>query len=164
MALFLSRSTHKVDKKGRVSVPAAFRAALGEALGDGIALTKPVSGVPAIEATPMARVMARIEQLDMIQQDTFMHQSFSMVTLGNMRQTAIDGDGRMILPDDLMNFAGVTDSAVFIGLGRTFQIWEAERLETTMREAEEVAKQNAEMLPRLGSVAPAPAPASGSEP
>ena len=151
MALFLSRSTHKVDKKGRVSVPAAFRAALGDALGDGIALTKPLNRLTTIEATPMARVMARIEQLEALNQDTPQHQAFAMVTLGNMRQVGVDGDGRMILPEDLMTFAGITDSAVFVGLGRTFQIWEASALDAYMIEAEAMAEENVAMLPKLGA-------------
>ncbi len=152
MALFLSRSTHKVDKKGRVSVPAAFRSALGEALGDGVALTKPMNRQKAIEATPMARVMARIEQLDSLKSDSAQHAAIAMVTLGNMRQTSIDGDGRMILPEDLMAHAGITDMAVFVGLGRTFQIWEAKALDAYMQEAEAIAEESIDMLPSLNAL------------
>lgn len=152
MALFLSRSTHKVDKKGRVSVPAAFRSALGDALGDGIALTKPVNRQKAIEAAPMARVLARMDQLDTLNPDTREYAAISMVTLGNMRQVSIDGDGRMILPEDMLAYAGITESAVFVGLGRTFQIWEAEALDAYMQEAETIAAENINMLPSLGSL------------
>jgi len=159
MALFLSRSTHKVDKKGRVSVPAAFRAALGEALAGGIALTKPVNRQKAIEATPMARVMARLAQLDTLKSDSPQRDAMAMVTLGNMRQTSIDGDGRMILPEDLMAHAGITDMAVFVGLGHTFQVWEAQALDAYMNEAEAIAQESVDLLPSLSAIT---VPDSGS--
>jgi len=152
MALFLSRSTHKVDRKGRVSVPAAFRAALGEAIGDGIALTKPLNRQKAIEATPMPRVMARLAQLDTLKSDSPQRAAIAMVTLGNMRQISIDGDGRMILPEDLMAHAGISDMAVFVGLGHTFQVWEASALDAYMSEAEAIAEESADMLPSLDSL------------
>ena len=152
MALFLSRSTHKVDKKGRVSVPAAFRSALGPALGDGVVLAKPLTGQHSIEATPMARVQARLAQLDTLKSDSSQRAAFMMMTLGNMRLTGIDGDGRMILPEDLMENIGITDSAVFVGLGHTFQIWEQTALDAYMHEAQAIALENADMLPSLDSL------------
>jgi MraZ protein len=77
-----------------------------------------------------------------------------------MRQVAVDGDGRMILPEDLMAFAGITDSAVFVGLGRTFQIWEASALDAYMIEAEALAEENVTMLPKIGGARTAEPPAA----
>ncbi len=154
MALFLSRSVHKVDKKGRVSVPAAFRAALGEAISEGIALTKPMNRLTCIEASTMKRVGERIEQLEKMNEDTSEHAAFAMVTLGNMRQVPFDGEGRIVLPADFMAFAGVTDSAVFVGLGKTFQIWEQAALDAYMAEAEAIAAQNIAMLNKPAPPAP----------
>ena len=152
MALFLSRSTHKVDKKGRVSVPAAFRSALGDALGEGVGLAEPITGQQAIEATPMARIVARLAQLDTLKSDSPQRAALVMMTLGNTRQVTIDGDGRMILPEDLIAHAGIGDTAVFVGLGHTFQIWEPKALDTYMTEAAAIARESADMLPSLSSL------------
>ena len=152
MALFLSRSTHKVDKKGRVSVPAAFRSALGDTLGEGIALTKPITRQKAIEGTPMPQVMARIAQLDTLKTDSPQRAAIAMMTLGTMRQISIDGDGRMILPEELMEYAGIKTEAVFVGLGHTFQIWEGTALDAYIIEAEALAQEAADMLPSLDSL------------
>ena len=146
MALFLSRSVHKVDKKGRVSVPAAFRAALGDQLSEGIALTKPVNRLAAIEASPISRVNARMEQLETLNENMPHVAALAMVTLGNMRKIPFDGEGRIILPEDLISYAGITDSAVFVGLGKYFQIWEANALEAYMLEAEAMAAQHLDLL------------------
>ena len=152
MALFLSRSTHKVDKKGRVSVPAAFRSALGEAIADGIALTQPVTGESAIEAAPMAQIRARVAQLDTLPPESADRKALAMMMLGTVDRVSIDGDGRIILPEELKDFTGIDDMAVFVGLGHTFQVWEPEALKTYMVEAAERARKSAAMLPSLSSL------------
>lgn len=157
MALFLSRSVHKVDKKGRVSVPAAFRSALGDVLTAGLALTKPVNRLGCIEAAPMARAYERLDQLARLNQDSPQYSALAMVTLGNMRETHFDPEGRIVLPGDLMAHAGIDDSAVFVGMGRTFQIWQSDRLDAYMLQAEELAAQNLALLnPTPPATAPSP--------
>jgi len=152
MALFLSRSTHKVDKKGRVSVPAAFRAALGENIAKGIGLAKPLAGQNAIEATPMERVEQRIAQLDTLQDDSLEFAAYAMLMMGSVRNVSIDGDGRMILPEDMMEDVGITDSAVFVGIGHTFQIWEQKALDAFTVEAQAIARESGGRLPSLASL------------
>jgi len=152
MALFLARSTHKVDRKGRVSVPAAFRSALGEAIADGISLTQPVTGEAAIEAAPMAQIHARLAQLDTLPPESADRKALAMMMLGTVDRVSIDGDGRIILPEELKEFTGIDDMAVFVGLGHTFQIWEPEALKAYMIEAAALARKSAAMLPSLSSL------------
>jgi len=45
---------------------------------------------------------------------------------GSMEEIAIDGSGRIILPPGLRRRAGITDSAMFVGTGETFEIWSPE--------------------------------------
>ena len=44
-------------------------------------------------------------------------------------QQAFDPEGRVMLPEDLLSHAGISDQAVFAGYGSTFQIWEPAGLE-----------------------------------
>ena len=153
MALFLSRSTHKVDKKGRVSVPAAFRSALGNDIGKGIGLSRPLAGQNAIEATPMSQVEERMAQIDTMASDSLQYAAYAHLLMGAVRTVAIDSDGRMILPEDLLTEAGITDSAVFVGLGRTFQIWEQRALDAFTIEAQAlVAQDKGGRLPSVASL------------
>lgn len=161
MALFLSRSVNKVDKKGRVSVPAPFRAALGEEITDGIALTKPVSRLDCIEAAPMSRAHQRMAQLDELDEDDEDHWALAMVALGNMRQVTFDPEGRIILPEDLKEFAGIDDTAVFVGMGKTFQIWHPDRLTVRMAEAEEIAARLPKKRAAMKAKPPSPTGENG---
>ena len=46
-----------------------------------------------------------------------------------------DREGRIVLPEALVRHAGLSDSAVFMGLGRTFQVWEPAAAEQRREEA-----------------------------
>lgn len=146
MALFLSRSVHKVDKKGRVSVPSGFRAALGDELTQGLALNMPIVGFPCIEAQPYAKLEERVALLDTLPVDEAEAMSLAHQLLGTLAHVTFDPEGRIVLPDYLMEYAGITVSATFVGLGRTFQIWEAEALAAHDIATRTVARDNIKML------------------
>jgi len=72
-----------------------------------------------------------------------------------LTHATFDGEGRIVLPPYLMEYAGITDSATFVGVGRTFQIWEAEALAAHDIATRTVARDNIKLLRK-----PAP-PAEG---
>ncbi len=123
MALFLSSFQNKIDKKGRVSVPAPFRAVLA---------TQPFQGIiayasfvnPCIEACGMERltkISQRIEELDPFSEE---RDAFATTILGGSVQLTFDGEGRILLPELLLSVASLTENAMFVGKGETFEIWE----------------------------------------
>ena len=156
MALFLSRSVHKVDKKGRVSVPSGFRAALGDELARGLALNIPLVGFACIEASPYSKIEQRIAKLDELPTDEAEAMALAHQLMGSMTHATFDAEGRIVLPDYLMVHAGIADSATFVGLGRSFQIWEAAALAEHDVVTRDVARKNIHMLrkPAAGPLTP----------
>lgn len=146
MKLFLSRSVHKVDKKGRVSVPSGFRTVLGERLSDGLGLNIPLSGIKCIEASPFEHVEERFMQLSRLNADLPEPSALFHQCLGSLAQAPVDKEGRIVLPPHLMEHAGIVDSAIFVGMGHTFQIWEAEALAARDAYTAEVARNNIHLL------------------
>ena len=146
MALFLSTYINRVDKKGRVSFPASFRAALmGQPVTDqafqGVVLFRSNTH-DALEGFSMSRMEELSQRIDNF--DMFSPEQDDMATAIFAESVAlsIDGDGRIILPQDLLDFAGITEQAAFVGLGPKFQIWEPSRLEARKKQARDsVAKQ-----------------------
>ncbi len=57
------------------------------------------------------------------------------------RPLAFDKDGRITLSQDLMQYAGITTSACFVGRGKTFQIWQKDAFEDYQKEARSRLKQ-----------------------
>jgi transcriptional regulator MraZ len=122
MALFLSTYVNKVDKKGRVSVPASFRATLsGQTFAGIVAFRSP--NFPALEACGgdrMERLSRSLDDLPMFSRE---QDDLAALIFAGSFQLPFDGDGRIVLPEALASHAQITDRAAFIGRGPMFQIW-----------------------------------------
>ena len=123
MGLFLSSFTNRLDAKGRLSVPSAFRAAVGGEAFAGVVLFRSFTG-KCIEGMPMSRMESiadATEKMDMF--DAKLDELTAML-FADARQLAFDVTGRIVVPKDLLDHAGIATDAVFVGRGRGFQIWE----------------------------------------
>jgi MraZ protein len=122
MALFLSTHINKIDKKGRVSVPAPFRAELSDESFKGVVLFR--SNVhDCLEGFAWSYMQELGQRLDDF--DLFSAEQDDLATsiFGTAVQLSMDGDGRIILPADLIEFSGLNEKVSFVGMGAKFQIW-----------------------------------------
>jgi MraZ protein len=144
--LFLSTYVNKVDRKGRVSVPATFRSALQGQSFHGIITFRSYKD-PAIIGCGMdfmERLSTSVTELDLFS-DT--QDDLSATIFADSRQLTLDGDGRVSLPGELAEFAGINDQAAFVGRGATFEIWEPAAFEQRLAAARERAKSQGATLP-----------------
>ena len=144
MALFLSTFENKIDSKGRLSVPAPFRASL-EASHAPLYLYKSLL-VPCIEGCGPQRINQIVDAIDMM--DSLSEDAATLTTmLSSAQEMRIDSEGRISLPADFIEFADLTKTALFAGIGRSFQIWHPEKF----RERDSTARENAKLngLPKL---------------
>ncbi|MET0155853.1 MAG: cell division/cell wall cluster transcriptional repressor MraZ [Rickettsiales bacterium] len=154
MALFLSTFTNKIDKKGRVSVPATFRAALGTEAYQGI-VAYPSFVNDCVEACGMTRMEHMYESIDAMDPFSEEREAFASSILGNSTQIPFDGDGRIVLPEKLIETAGVDEQAVFVGKGKMFEIWKPETFADHAEKMRELAKLHRSALrfsPKAGGV------------
>lgn len=151
MALFLSTFENKVDKKGRVSVPASFRTAVATSHFQGIAVYRHLS-LPCVEGADISF----LEQLsDQLYEDfgPFDTDQLSVATsiLAEADQLGFDSEGRVLLPASMKEFMGVGAHATFVGLGRKFQIWAPDRFAEHRQEQRAVAADKITKLPPFGA-------------
>jgi len=125
-APFLGTYFNKVDRKGRVSVPAPFRQVLAADSFPGIVCfaAPRAQAVQGCGLGLMTDLMESVDQTFDLFSDDQEAMAFSLFS--DARQLAWDSGGRVQLPDDLLEHAGITEKAVFAGLGRFFHIWEPE--------------------------------------
>lgn len=151
MTLFLSTHMNKVDKKGRVSVPAQFRAELAGESYQGIVLIR--SNIhPALEGfawSHMAEIGKRLDNFDMFSED---QDDLATSLFGEAVQVPFDGDGRIVLPVELMEFSGIVERASFVGMGGKFQIWDPDILAKRKEEARRAVRDKGLTLPKGGAV------------
>ena len=123
MALLVGRHLNKIDKKGRVSVPKPYREAV---LAEGFAgvYIYPYFKYPALEGAGeafMQRISASLE--DNLELFSDAQEDLAAITLENTFQLAFDPEGRITLPSELCQHAGLDGQALFVGRGSRFQIW-----------------------------------------
>ena len=145
MPLFLSTITNKVDKKGRVSVPAPFRAALASQGWPGIVCYNSFVH-PAIEGCDLSYMERLSESIDEFAPYTDEHEAFATTILAGSVQLSFDSEGRVLIPDALLSHAGIVDRATFVGRGKTFQIWEPEAFADHISSVREVARTRRDSL------------------
>ena len=134
MDRFVSNTTLRLNSKGRVSIPASFRSVLTRDGFEGL-YCYPALDRPAIDAGGNA-LMTEIEAL-IARYAPFSEEreQFALALYGTSETLKVDGEGRVVLSENLKRHAGVTDAVTFVGLGHKFQIWEPGRFQNELAEA-----------------------------
>lgn len=121
MSDFIGRYLNKVDKKGRVSVPAGWRPSLISKDFSGIIAQSSLSE-KAIDAYPRDYLELLQGKLDLNDPLLEENEYESTVIFGGS-VLSFDSEGRVVLSDSLRNEINLTSEALFVGMGRRFRIW-----------------------------------------
>lgn len=142
--MFIGEYQHTTDDKGRIAVPAKFRASLGEraivtrgldrclfvfAGGDWVKLAEKINALPLVQAD--ARAFARL-------------------MLAGAMEVELDNQGRILLPDYLRTYAKIGKQAVIAGLYSRIEIWDESAWKEYKAGAEAESDGIAEKLSALG--------------
>ena len=145
MSLFLSTFTNKVDAKSRVSVPAAFRGVVSKEDDSSIVLYRSFVN-KCIEGCTLSRIemiSASIDNLDPYSEE---RDAFATLILGECEQVKWDKDGRIVLSAKLLEYADIKSQAVFVGKGKSFELWEPDLFAEHKVKIQEIAKKKRDML------------------
>ncbi|GGA13309.1 division/cell wall cluster transcriptional repressor MraZ [Neptunicoccus cionae] len=128
---FRGESVHKVDAKGRVSIPAAFRRVLEEGDPDWTEGLHPnlvlVYGGKArnfIEGYTMTSMEEVDDKIAALPRGSKRRRALEHMFSGQSVQLSVDETGRLVLSPKLRSKIGITKEATFVATGDTFQIWE----------------------------------------
>lgn len=123
---FISTVPGSLDSKGRVCIPATYRHILAAQNTSGVYIC-PSFIDPALDAfgqTLLDSISARLAA-----QDPFFSASFddeATALIARTQNLPIDENGRVRIPDALIEHAGLKDRIVFVGKAQKFQIWDAD--------------------------------------
>ena len=137
--LFMDTISNKVDAKGRVSLPSDYRAIVKE-LSTEIVCYRSLNA-PCIEGCledTLDKLATEIENSTDFFSET--QDNLTNLIFGDAKRFPFDSTGRIVLSEKLLKHAGITDTAVFVGKGRKFQIWTPENW------AKEEARIRAEVM------------------
>src|SRR5215217_3897596 len=125
MDRFVSNFTNRLDAKGRVSIPAPFRAVLARDGFEGL-YVHPALDAPALDAGGnflLNEIDAFLQTLAPYSEE---RDRLSTALFGTSEILKVDPEGRVVLTESVKAHAGISDSVTFVGLGHKFQIWEPE--------------------------------------
>ena len=139
--MLIGEYTHTIDSKKRVALPAKFRKEVGKKLVvthglDGCLFLYPVSEWKGISK--------KISDMGMAQADT---RGFNRFILSGAVEVEPDSLGRILIPEFLCEFAGLSSKVVFAGVHSRIEVWDESRWRTYK---EHINKQAAEMAEKLG--------------
>ena len=140
---FISTVPGSLDSKGRVCIPATYRHILAAQNTSGVYIC-PSFIDPALDAfgqTLLDSISARLAA-----QDPFFSASFddeATALIARTQALPIDENGRVRIPDAMIEHAGLKDKIVFVGKAQKFQIWDADAYAPI--EAEALARVKAKM-------------------
>jgi len=143
--MFLSSYENKLDKKGRVSVPASFRSYLSSIGYNGF-VTYPSFNHEALEACSEDRIEKLSNTIDSLNPFEEKRDYFATSVLSESVSLQFDSEGRVLITDKLLNHAKIKNSILFVGLGKTFQIWEPKFFEKFKIVAKKKSYQNRSSL------------------
>jgi len=153
MDRFVSTFTNKIDAKGRLSIPAPFRAVLDRdrytgAPGSGL-YCYPSLDAPALDAGG-ERLAQKIDGLlGGLPDYSDERDELAVALYGEAQFIAIDADGRIVLPKELRARIGLAEGVAevaFVGLGDKFQLWSPDRFEERRARAREKVRQHRQLL------------------
>ena len=149
--LFFSTFVNKVDRKGRVSVPATFRAAVADQSFPGVVVF-PSFKYEALDASGIKRMEEMSARMNTLEEFSEDHENLGML-FASSQALPFDTEGRIVLPENLVEFAHIADAAAFVGLGKNFQIWEPTRFSDHQATLRERARRQGTRLPPQGGSA-----------
>jgi MraZ protein len=126
MSVFLSSFVNRLDKKGRVSVPAPFRAALGPD-ASGIVVFRSLQH-EALDGCSIEHLELLSQSLEKQDLAPDVYEMIETTIFGGSVQLPFDGEGRITLPQNLASAVGIEAEVAFVGRRKTFQLWEPKRL------------------------------------
>ncbi len=132
--MFFSTFTNRIDKKGRVSVPAPFRAVLTKE-GAGEVYVNAALGASCLHCFGPHYFQKMQKVLDAMDPFSPERDALATVIFGETTPVSIDADGRIVLPAALGQYAKLNEEAAFVGKGDVFEIWEPAALAAQTKKA-----------------------------
>lgn len=122
-AEFSGNYTHNIDPKGRATIPAAYREALG--YGFTIGLNNEFN---AIALYPIDKWQDMSAQLDRIPDSDVRGMAYvRLIKAFSFTNQSLDSQGRVLLPAVLRQKVGMDKAIRFAGMGRWLEIWDEDR-------------------------------------
>jgi|TARA_B110000967_G_C18824965_1_gene530830 MraZ protein len=141
----MSSAINKIDSKGRISIPAPFRSVLEFQGYPGVYLF-PSFTSKAVDGGGqdlIDQISLSVEKMQLFAEET---DALSTALFADTYSLSYDQDGRISLPEILIEHANLSEKVIFVGQGRKFQMWNPDDFNEFKREAKIKALENRNLI------------------
>jgi MraZ protein len=124
----------KADAKGRVMVPAPLKKQLTPVMTEGFVIKRAVFQ-PCLEMYPMAEWNALMEKVGALNRFNRKNNDFIRRFTAGVKTVELDVSGRLLIPKDLLLFAGITKEIVVSSAINIVEIWDKTKYEKAINDA-----------------------------
>jgi len=144
--MFRGRSRHTLDEKGRLAIPARFKEFLNQREDDCLVLTNHLNCLWAFARDDWNKIEEKAAELSLFDRavNTYRRYFISGAQKCAMKQ------GRITIPPDLREIAGLRKEVVLVGELKLFEIWDRERWEEEFHRARKSFLEDSQILSELG--------------
>ena len=141
----MSSTVNKIDSKGRISIPAPFRSVLEFQGYPGVYLFPSFtsSAIDGGGQELMDQISLSVEKMQLFSEET---DALSTALFSDTFSLSYDQDGRISLPELLIEHANLSEHVIFVGQGRKFQMWNPDDFKLFKREAKIKALENRNLI------------------
>lgn len=142
--MFLGEYDHTIDDKGRLAIPARFR----EELGEGVVITRGFEH--CLMGFPLAAWAKLAAQIDSLPFGPGEARNLRRLLFSGASDAPMDRQGRVLIPQNLREYAGLGEQVVIAGLNTHFEIWSRPRWDEVLATLDSSGSVIAEQLAALG--------------
>lgn len=124
----------KADIKGRLMLSSALKKQLAPVLQEGFVLKRGVFQ-PCLELYPMSEWNAMMAKVNKLNRFVKRNNDFIRRFTAGVKMVELDASGRLLIPNDLQKFAGITKEVVLSSAVNIIEVWDKEKYETAIDEA-----------------------------
>ena len=124
----------KADAKGRVMVSSVFKKQLSSVLQDGFVMKRAVFQ-PCLELYPMQEWNLMMEKINKLNKFKKKNNDFIRRFTAGVKMVEFDATGRVLIPKDLLDFAGIQKQVVMSSSVNIIEIWDKDKYEKAIDDA-----------------------------
>ncbi|MDB4180908.1 division/cell wall cluster transcriptional repressor MraZ [Flavobacteriaceae bacterium] len=124
----------KVDAKGRLMLPVAFKKQLSSVMDKGFVLKRAVFQ-PCLELYPMQEWESMMQNVNKLNRFKKKNNDFIRRFTAGVKSIDLDVSGRLLIPKDLVGFAGITKEIVVTSAVNIIEIWDKDKYEQAIDDA-----------------------------
>jgi len=142
--MFIGEFGHNLDAKGRVAIPAKFR----RTISSGAIITRGLDKCLFVfTKKDWEKLAEKLITLPLAQANS---RAFVRLMLSGASDVELDSQGRILVPDYLRKYAGVSKAVKVIGVYNRMEIWDEKGWEAYKKKTESESDQIAEKMSDLG--------------